>query len=236
MNPSPSRLPSASTTTAPTRKRGPGSACWESATACRSHRTVGRTRCLSRWSAHRSGPSHQGCGVNRRSRRLLVTTNTELKRHRRAGDHRVEQPGGGQRQRRHVVGERPEQVALDGARGCAGTAGSRRPRRAGRRGPGSGRAASIATSVPVPMASPRSAWASAAASLTPSPTIATTRPSACSRLTHVDLVGRQHLGDHLVDADLGGDRRGRAVLSPVSSTGRQAEPAQPRRPPRRWSA
>ena len=42
--------------------------------------------------------------------------------------------------------------------------------------------ASIATSVPVPMASPRSAWASAAASLTPSPTMATTRPSAWSRL------------------------------------------------------
>src|SRR6185503_18596286 len=34
--------------------------------------------------------------------------------------------------------------------------------------------ASIATSVPVPIARPRSAWASAGASLTPSPTIATT--------------------------------------------------------------
>src|SRR6266540_2831316 len=43
--------------------------------------------------------------------------------------------------------------------------------------------ASMATSVPVPIARPRSAWARAAASLTPSPTIATTLPSACSRLT-----------------------------------------------------
>ena len=41
---------------------------------------------------------------------------------------------------------------------------------------------SIATSVPVPIASPTSAWASAGASLMPSPTIATTRPSACSRM------------------------------------------------------
>ena len=39
----------------------------------------------------------------------------------------------------------------------------------------------MATSVPVPMLNPRSACASAGASLTPSPTIATTRPSPCSR-------------------------------------------------------
>ena len=42
-------------------------------------------------------------------------------------------------------------------------------------------AASIATSVPVPMASPTSAAASAGASLIPSPTIPTVRPSACRR-------------------------------------------------------
>ena len=35
---------------------------------------------------------------------------------------------------------------------------------------------SMATSVPVPMAMPRSAWTRAGASLTPSPTMATTRP------------------------------------------------------------
>src|SRR6266550_6872814 len=43
--------------------------------------------------------------------------------------------------------------------------------------------ASIATSVPVPIARPRSACASAGESLTPSPTIATRWPSACSRRT-----------------------------------------------------
>ena len=48
-------------------------------------------------------------------------------------------------------------------------------------------AASMATSVPVPMARPRSAWASAAASFTPSPTMATTRPSACSPATTATL-------------------------------------------------
>ena len=44
-------------------------------------------------------------------------------------------------------------------------------------------AASMATSVPEPIATPTSAWARAGASLMPSPTIATTRPSACSRVT-----------------------------------------------------
>ena len=44
-------------------------------------------------------------------------------------------------------------------------------------------AASMATSVPVPMAMPTSAWASAGASLMPSPTMATTLPPACSSLT-----------------------------------------------------
>ena len=43
--------------------------------------------------------------------------------------------------------------------------------------------ASIATSVPVPIAIPTSAWASAGASLRPSPTIATRRPCFCSFLT-----------------------------------------------------
>src|SRR6266508_1592436 len=41
--------------------------------------------------------------------------------------------------------------------------------------------ASMATSVPLPMAIPRAAWTSAGASLTPSPTIATVLPWACRR-------------------------------------------------------
>ena len=48
----------------------------------------------------------------------------------------------------------------------------------------------MATSVPVPMAMPRSAWASAGASLMPSPTIATTWPCACSAVTAVGLLRR----------------------------------------------
>ena len=46
---------------------------------------------------------------------------TDGERHRGAGDHRVEQAGGGERQRGDVVGERPEQVALDRRAGCAAT-------------------------------------------------------------------------------------------------------------------
>ena len=69
--------------------------------------------------------------------------------------------------------------------------------------------ASIATSVPVPIAIPRSACASAGASLTPSPTIATMRPSACRRVTTSRLAGGQHLGDDVVDADARRDGVGR---------------------------
>ncbi len=46
---------------------------------------------------------------------------------------------------------------------------------------------SIATSVPLPMAMPTSAWASAGASFTPSPTMATMRPSPCSLATSCAL-------------------------------------------------
>ena len=69
----------------------------------------------------------------RRRRRLLVTTNTLEQAIAAPAMHRVEQPGRGQRDGGHVVGERPEQVALDGRAACGGRAGWRRPRRAGRR-------------------------------------------------------------------------------------------------------
>ena len=88
--------------------------------------------------------------------------------------------------------------------------------------------ASMATSVPVPMAMPRSAWARAAASLTPSPTIATTRPAPAAA-DDVDLVRGQHVGDRRrrrrcrPSAATGSAAR---RLSPVSSTGRRPEPAQ----------
>ena len=56
-------------------------------------------------------------------------------------------------------------------------------------------AVSIATSVPAPMAMPRSAWARAGASLTPSPTMATLRPLRWSSAILAALSpGRQNLG------------------------------------------
>ena len=47
--------------------------------------------------------------------------------------------------------------------------------------------AAMATSAPVPMAMPRSAWASAPASLMPSPAMATTWPCSCSAATAAAL-------------------------------------------------
>ena len=66
----------------------------------------------------------------------------------------------------------------------------------------------MATSVPVPMAMPRSACASAGASLTPSPTTATCWPSRLERAHDVDLLAREHAGDDAVDADRGRHRVG----------------------------
>ena len=60
----------------------------------------------------------------------------------------------------------------------------------------------MATSVPVPIAMPTSAWASAGASLMPSPTIATRLPSSLQLLDLLGLVLGQHLGQDAVDADL----------------------------------
>ena len=72
----------------------------------------------------------------------------------------------------------------------------------------------MAASVPVPMAMPRSAWASAAASLTPSPTTATTRPSRLQAAHERDLVRGQRLGDDGGDADLRRGGAGRALAVP----------------------
>ena len=80
----------------------------------------------------------------------------------------------------------------------------------------------MATSVPVPMARPRSACASAGASLTPSPTMATTRPSPCRRRIDVGLAGRA--GRRRSPRAMPTSRATAAAvaaLSPVSSTGRR---------------
>ena len=81
-------------------------------------------------------------------------------------------------------------------------------------------AASIAMSVPVPSASPRSACASAGASLTPSPTIATTLPA---RLEPLDLAAPCRPERRRRASARSRPRRrparARARLSPVSRTG-----------------
>ena len=66
-------------------------------------------------------------------------------------------------------------------------------------------ALSMATSVPELIASPTSAAARAGASLTPSPAIATTRPSLAEPLDDVALVVGQHVGLDPVDAEAAGD-------------------------------
>jgi len=70
-------------------------------------------------------------------------------------------------------------------------------------------AVSIATSVPAPIAIPRSARASAGASFTPSPTIATFFPAPSSSTR---LVAREHLADHRLHAELIGDPSSRGLV------------------------
>ena len=74
--------------------------------------------------------------------------------------------------------------------------------------------AAIATSVPVPMAMPRSAWASAGASLIPSPTMATVLPPALEGRHLGGLLLRQHLRQDVpgLDPHLAGDGLGRGAV------------------------
>ena len=62
--------------------------------------------------------------------------------------------------------------------------------------------ASLAACVPVFMATPTSAWASAGASLVPSPVMATSLPLACSSLMSAHLGLGRGLGQEVVDARL----------------------------------
>ena len=86
-------------------------------------------------------------------------------------------------------------------------------------------AASTATSVPEASAMPMSAWASAGASLMPSPTIATTWPAASQPLDLVPLAGGQHPGHHLVDAEAAGDAPSGARLIPGQQHRRETQGA-----------
>ena len=69
-------------------------------------------------------------------------------------------------------------------------------------------ALSMATSVPVPMAMPTVASASAGASLMPSPAMATDASFALQPLDHRALLVRQDAGDHIVQTELRGDGAG----------------------------
>ena len=68
--------------------------------------------------------------------------------------------------------------------------------------------ASLAACVPVFMATATSACASAGASLVPSPVIATSRPCRLVLANQFELGFRRGLGEEIIDAGLGGDRRG----------------------------
>ncbi len=68
--------------------------------------------------------------------------------------------------------------------------------------------ASLAAWVPVFMATATSAWASAGASLVPSPVMATSRPSAWYSRISLSLASGVACGQEVVDAGLGGDGGG----------------------------
>ena len=70
----------------------------------------------------------------------------------------------------------------------------------------------MATSVPAPIAIPISAAASAGASFTPSPAIATTSPCLRSRRRCVSLILRKDFRLDLADAELARDRFGRRAI------------------------
>ena len=68
--------------------------------------------------------------------------------------------------------------------------------------------ASLAACVPVFIATPTSAWASAGASLVPSPVMATSLPSACSSRMRASLFSGVACGEEVVDAGFGRDGGG----------------------------
>ena len=67
--------------------------------------------------------------------------------------------------------------------------------------------ASLAACVPVFIATATSAWASAGASFVPSPVMATSRPPRLVSRISLSLASGRRLGEEVVDARLGGDRR-----------------------------
>jgi hypothetical protein len=141
-------------------------------------------------------------------------------RHGRAGDHRVEEPGGGERERGDVVGEGPEQVALDRGEGAAGQAdgvggGAQVAADQGEVGCLDGDVGAGAHREAEVGLGERGGVVDAVADHGHDPAL------VLQSADDVDLVLGQDLGDDVVDADLGGDGRAARSLSPVSSTGRR---------------
>ena len=86
--------------------------------------------------------------------------------------------------------------------------------------------ASLAACVPVFIATATSACASAGASLVPSPVIATSRPFGLLLADQRELVLRRGLGEEVVDAGLGRDRRGGELVVAGDHHGLDAHAAQ----------
>ena len=86
--------------------------------------------------------------------------------------------------------------------------------------------ASLAAEVPVFIATPTSACASAGASLVPSPVIATMRPLRLLLLDQRHLRLRGRLGEEVVDAGLLGDHGGGDAVVAGDHDGADAHPAQ----------
>ena len=84
----------------------------------------------------------------------------------------------------------------------------------------------MATSVPVPMAMPRSACGEGGGVVDPVADHGDDPAVGLEATDDVDLVGRQHLGDDVVDADLVGDRPGGALVVAGQQHRGEAEPAE----------
>ena len=103
-----------------------------SVTVQRGARRMTEGRAVSGW--HGDPGARRGRGPAEAAQAQRVGDDGQARqRHRRAGDHRVEQPDRGERDRRDVVAERPARGSAGSCAASRATGGSRRRRRAGRR-------------------------------------------------------------------------------------------------------
>ena len=152
--------------------------------------------------------------LRRRQETRRIQNESQLRGHvDERGEQRVEEAEGGKDDAERIDRDRAGEVLPDDAPRPARDAQASR-RSATRSLPSSTTSAlSRATSVPEPIATPTLASASAGASLTPSPTMATMRPSPSTSVrTRASLSSGSRFGRDLVDAELRadgvGDRRG----------------------------